>query len=606
MDKIQIIVSWLVFAVISFVVIVFSNMHRGIWRYASIRDLKMILISASLISLISLSALFIFAVLGGWPRSLPLINWLVLVIVWSGPRLCYRLWREGWSIFLDDLKLRKSTSQEVKIPILLFGNTDGIEPFLRRLVRDNEAIYHVIGIISPKLGQEGRQIHGINYLGDLTRTQQLLANGLITPRPERLVVALEKTSGTNLNNALKFAERFNLPVSRLPGYQRLEEGIDDEYLSLPSVALEDLLGRPQTSLDMQFISTLISEQAVMVTGAGGSIGSELVRQIAQFAPSKLILLDRSEYALYQIDLEMREKNLTFPLIPIIGDVSHKASLESLFACHRPDLVFHAAALKHVPLVEANPLAGLAVNSLGSRIVADLCHEYHVKLMLQISTDKAVNPTNVMGASKRLAEQYIQACDQHALGQAQVSEEDACRFITVRFGNVLGSTGSVIPLFERQLKQGGPLTVTHPDITRYFMTIREAVSLVLTAAAAGKSDSRTQGGIFVLDMGNPVKILDLAKRMIRLAGLRPEEDIPIKFTGLRPGEKLYEELLGQDEQPLPNPLPGLNLARPPLIAMDLLAQEYNELEHFINTQDQTQAMHKLMKLVPEYKPSSNWL
>ncbi|WBO57972.1 polysaccharide biosynthesis protein [Acidocella sp. MX-AZ03] len=366
-------------------------------------------------------------------------------------------------------------------------------------------------------------------------------------------------------------------------------------MALQPIAIEDLLNRRQVQLDRAAMADLIAGKRVMVTGAGGSIGSELCRQLAMFTPAEILLLDSSEFALWQIDLEIRELAPALPRRAVVADVRDAPHMRAIADEFLPDLVFHAAALKHVPIVEANRLEGLRTNALGTQVVADAVAAAGASLMVLISTDKAVNPSSVMGASKRLAEMYAQALDV----QARRSQQ-GLRCVTVRFGNVLGSTGSVVPLFRRQLAQGGPLTVTDPGMQRYFMTVREAVGLVLQASAVGSgAEAIPDGGIFVLDMGEPVKIVDLARQMIRLAGLKPDEDIQIKFTGLRPGEKLFEELFHGAEQPVPTEHEGLLMATPRLADLAAVRRAMEALARHAARGDEAQAMALLQQMVPEF-------
>jgi O-antigen biosynthesis protein WbqV len=333
---------------------------------------------------------------------------------------------------------------------------------------------------------------------------------------------------------------------------------------------------------------MIAGKRILVTGAGGSIGAELVRQIAANTPSRLTLLDYTEFNLYAIDLEIRTQHPQVPLSPVLADVRDATRLAEVFAKEKPELVFHAAALKHVPMVEINPLEGLLTNVVGTRHVADACVTAGVAAMVLISTDKAVNPVNVMGASKRIAEIYCQACD---------LRRGDTRFITVRFGNVLGSTGSVVPLFQKQLERGGPLTVTHREVERYFMTTHEAVELVLEAAALGRTRD-DQGAVYVLDMGQPVKIIDLARQLIRLAGKVPDVDIPIAITGLRPGEKLYEELFRREEPPVGTDMPGVLLSRPRVTDYAVIASKLTVLAEACRRRDTAGVFALLHDLVPE--------
>jgi O-antigen biosynthesis protein WbqV len=347
------------------------------------------------------------------------------------------------------------------------------------------------------------------------------------------------------------------------------------------------------------MKALCAGRRVLVTGAGGSIGSELVRQISDFGPARLALLESSEYHLYEIDMALGRQFPELPRAALLADVRDARRINALLAAERPEIVFHAAALKHVPMVEAHPDEGILTNAIGTRIVADACVRHGAAAMVVISTDKAVNPTSVMGASKRLAEQYCQALD---IAEAKKEKEGATQFVIVRFGNVLGSTGSVVPLFQRQLAQGGPLTVTHPDMKRYFMTVREAVELVLEATALGTRAAASQGKIYVLDMGEPVKIVDLARQMISLAGLRPEIDIKIAFTGPRPGEKLYEEVLHDSEPPQATDYDGILLAAPRVAEHAALTRAIDALVAAARAGNSAEILALIRHNLPEYQPT----
>jgi O-antigen biosynthesis protein WbqV len=439
-------------------------------------------------------------------------------------------------------------------------------------------------------------MHGALILGTVDEApavlERLAARGGL---PSMLVVTEPEFLGAPLATLMAEAEKFGVPVRRAP---RMTALLSAERIELRPVAIEDLLNRPQVSLDRPGMARLVEGRRVLVTGAGGSIGSELARQLAALRPSCLTLLDQSEYALWQIDLEILELAPALQRHAVIVDVRDAARVGSVFAEYAPELVFHAAALKHVPMVEANPLEGMSTNILGTRIVADAAQAAGAAAMVLISTDKAVNPTSLMGASKRVAEMYCQALDIAARRTGR-----GMRCVTVRFGNVLGSTGSVVPLFRRQLERGGPLTVTHPDMQRYFMTVREAVSLVLQACVVGLDQAALprgeQGGIFVLDMGKPVKIVDLARQMIRLAGLRPEQDIKIEYTGLRPGEKLFEELFHGREPPLPTGHPGLLIAAPRTAEAQAVGRAIDEIGAFCRAGHAEEALGLIMSLVPEF-------
>jgi FlaA1/EpsC-like NDP-sugar epimerase len=398
----------------------------------------------------------------------------------------------------------------------------------------------VVGLLDDDPGKQRRQLHGVEILGGLDSLATVAGSLAVS----YAVIAMPKATAAQRRRAAELAVAAGLKVLTVPAYDDLLAG-RVSVSAIREVELEDLLGREQVQLDNEGLGGLISGQVVLVTGAGGSIGSELCRQIARFSPARLIMLESSEFALYRLEQEFSASHPAVPILPVIADVRDAARVDELFSAQRPRVIFHAAAYKHVPLMEAHNAAEAVHNNVGGTwTVAAAAKRFGVHTFVQISTDKAVNPTNVMGATKRLAERVLQ----------QLQNDGQTRFVTVRFGNVLGSTGSVIPKFREQIARGGPVTVTHPDIIRYFMLIPEAAQLVLQAGLMGKG-----GDIFVLDMGEPVKIVDLAQDMIRLSGFAVE-DIRIEFTGLRPGEKLFEELLANGEQTLPTPHPKLRVAK----------------------------------------------
>jgi O-antigen biosynthesis protein WbqV len=495
--------------------------------------------------------------------------------------------------------------------VLLIGAAEGTDLFLRALSRDRRAPYRVIGILSLRARQAGRRMQGTPILGTVEDTEQVLDTLRAEGRLPSVIVLASGLSGPALEGLLDAADRHGVPVRRAPAPTTLAPAGEAaaRRVELRPVSIEDLLDRPQVPLDREGMARLVQGRRVLVTGAGGTIGGELARQVAALGPAMLTLLDHGEFVLYEIDLELREKHPEVARRAVLADVRDEARIRRLFEEIRPELVFHAAALKHVPMVENDPLEGLLTNALGTRIVADAARAVGTTAMVFISTDKAVNPTSVMGASKRLAEMYCQAFDREsraARGDEARHGREGMRCITVRFGNVLGSTGSVVPLFRRQLERGGPLTVTHPDMRRYFMTVREAVGLVLQASVVGTTDPENMppeladGGIFVLDMGEPVKIVDLARRMIRLAGLRPEEDVEIRFTGLRPGEKLFEELFHGKEAPRPTEYPGLLVATPRTADAALVGRAIDEIAGAARSGNPRAALQQLGRLVPEFE------
>ncbi|HSV29889.1 MAG TPA: nucleoside-diphosphate sugar epimerase/dehydratase [Candidatus Omnitrophota bacterium] len=563
-----------------------ARMYKGVWRYASVNDLVTLTRGATITIVAFYLLMFLVTRLQDLPRTVLIINWFVLLALLGGPRFLYRS-------FKDRRLAAKIAADDKRIPVLLVGAGDEAELFIRA-TRAPDAEYGAVGLVSERGARVGRNIHGIDVLGSIDELEAVVADLKAKGRaPQRLIITDHRLDGGVVRFLFETADRLGLALARIPRLTDLKDGVEDKVVIRP-IAVEDLLGRPQAVLDRAGMEALIKGRRVLVTGAGGSIGSELVRQISDYGPDRLVLFENCEYNLYAIDLELAGRCPDLDRRPVLGDIRDAARVRAAMAEHRPDLVFHAAALKHVPMVEWNPDEGVLTNAVGTRIVADACVEAGVQVMVQISTDKAVNPTNVMGASKRVAEMYTQALDLAGIS-------GGTRFVTVRFGNVLGSTGSVVPLFQKQLAQGGPLTVTHPDMTRYFMTVREAVELVLQASAFGVESPTYRGKIFVLDMGEPVKIVDLARQMIRLAGLRPEIDVAIAFTGLRPGEKLFEEIFHGAEPPLPTERKGILFAAPRSVDAEELGRALSELEAGCRAHSAETVLAIVRRLVPEYAP-----
>ena len=515
------------------------------WRFAGIDDLLGVAWSSALGAALLTFVLALTQVVSGNP-AFPVVYALTLLVLLGAPRVVYRRWRHRRGV------PRASYAPDIPTALVV-GATEDIDLFLRALAWDRRGVLQVEGLLAVGSRQTGRRIHGYPFLGSIEDTAAVLERLVSEGRlPDTLVVTTPDLAGQSLALLVEQAEKHGMQIRRAPRPTSLDPaGTPDRSrpLDLRPMAIEDLLNRAQVPLDREGMARLVQGRRVIVTGAGGTIGSELARQVAALGPERLILLDNGEYALWLIDLELAERHPHVQRESLLADIRDEARVRSVFQQWQPELVFHAAALKHVPMVEANPLEGLLTNVVGTRHVADAARGVGARAMVLISTDKAVNSTSVMGASKRLAEMYCQALDVSARAGGR-----GMRCVTVRFGNVLGSTGSVVPLFQRQLEHGGPLTVTHPDVQRYFMTVREAVGLVLQASVLCSGDggmsSREAGGIFVLDMGEPVKIVDLARQMIRLAGLQPDRDVEIRFTGLRPGEKLHEELFHGEEPPVP--------------------------------------------------------
>ncbi len=565
------------------------GLYRGIWRYASMNDLKQITKAVTVVCILFVPIMFMISRAELLPRSLPLINWFVLMIMLGAPRFAYRQFRDG----------RASTvaaqAQAAAVPVMLIGAGDAAETFIRAIQRTVNADYRIVGVLDEKGSRVGRRIHDVPILGKLDQLEEVVAELSTKQRqPQRLIVTKQELGGERIRDLLDRADRLGITLARLPELTDFKTGEIDKFDVRP-IDVEDLLGRAQARLDRAAMRELVKGQAVLVTGAGGSIGSELVRQISALKPAHIVLLDNSEFNLYTIDMELSGLAPDLDRVSILLDVRDKDHIDRVMSEVQPDLVFHAAALKHVPLVETNPCEGMLTNVIGTANVAEACRKAGVKAMVLISTDKAVNPSNVMGATKRAAEAYCQALD---LDSAAATAGQSTRYVIVRFGNVLGSTGSVVPLFQKQLAAGGPITVTHPDVSRYFMTIREAVELVLQASTLHHSNA---GHVHVLDMGEPVKIIDLARQMIRLAGRRPGEDVEIQITGLRQGEKLHEHLFHEEEELQPTGADGVLLAAPRAADLKVLRNLVADLAEIVRRGEAEPAIGILREIVPEFSP-----
>ncbi|MBB3174311.1 O-antigen biosynthesis protein WbqV [Endobacter medicaginis] len=556
------------------------------WRFSSVADLIAVTKGSAAAAIAFAAGLLLTGT--RWPSpTFPIIHMLTLLVFLGGPRL-------AWRIRLSRAGARQAADPAETRHVLLVG-ADEIADLFLRAVGSRAVPLRIDGLLAMGTNQPGRRIHGFPILGMVdeveTVLERLAAEGR---RPDALVITDPDLRGAPLAALIERAAAAGVAVQRAPHPTMLGPA---DPVELHPVAIEDLLNRPEVVLDRAGLSRLVAGRRVLITGAGGTIGSELTRQIAALGPSAMLLLDQSEYALWQISIETGEAAPLVERREVIADIRDAARIDTLFRDFAPELVVHAAALKHVPIVEANPLEGILTNVCGTRNVVDAARRAGARAMVLISTDKAVYPSSLMGATKRLAEIYCQALD----GVSMSETVPGMRIVTVRFGNVLGSSGSVVPLFRRQLARGGPLTVTHPDMTRYFMTVPEAVSLVLQASALGTRTETTAGAIFVLDMGAPVRIVDLARQLIRLAGLRPEIDIPIVFTGPRPGEKLHEELFHGAEPPVPTGHPGLLLARPRIADAEAVAIVADRLEEACRAGDTHRARVLVARLVPEYRP-----
>lgn len=562
------------------------ELNRGSWRYASIRDLLAILKSSTLSVLIYVAIMFTYSRGIGFSRLIPVLTLVFLVLSLAGPRILYRLVKEsGWiGLVTDGGRIRPGAK-----PILIYGATHTADAYVRAVKNRPDAKIFVAGILDDNATQGERIFQGFKVLGGRHDIAEVLkrvhsAKGV---EIEELAIADHSLDRKEISQLVTLAGDAGLRVSHIPDIIGGKSG----NLDPRPIELSDLLGRPETAFDILGVTQFIEGKTVLLTGAGGSIGSELARQIASYNPRAVILAEMSEHFLYEVELELREKFPDVRLIARIADIRDAKRIDQLFDKHKPDIVFHAAAIKHVPMAQQNIAETIKTNVLGTRNCANAAIRHKTSVFVMISTDKAVNPTNVMGASKRAAETYCQALD---------LEQQGTRFKTVRFGNVLGSNGSVVPRFAAQIARGGPVTVTHPNIVRFFMTIPEAVRLVLQASAMGGSSSVERGKILVLDMGEPVRIADLAERMIRLAGFRPGTDIKIAYTGLRPGEKLYEELFDSREIVRASENAPYFIASPRAIDLPLFEKLIGTMETAVDKSDTDGALSALQAAVPEFR------
>lgn len=586
----------LLYQILPFVLIIkvvcfyFFDLYRGMWRYTSIADLLNI-IKASSVSTLVIICLILFSKnrFVGFSRSVFVMDWCFTVLLISGFRLCIRLYFERMS----NEKASSIPARQVltmffkKLPetkrLVIIGAGNGGEKIYREICDNARLQYTVVGFLDDDLAKVGKKIHGVPVVGQISDIKKITKK----LNADEALIAIPSASSRQMRKILEHCRESGIKFKTIPGIGELING-QVTVNEIREVDYRDLLGREVVKLDEDKIGAYLQDQCVLVTGAGGSIGSELCRQICRFNPDRLVLYERAESPLYEIDHELRQNFAEVTIIPLLADIQDKKQLGKAFETYSPHTVFHAAAYKHVPMLEMQPWKAVDNNIQGTANLIEITNRFNVERFVFVSTDKAVRPGNVMGASKRIAEMLIQ--NQNGCGVSQT------KFMTVRFGNVVGSVGSVIPLFKNQIKRGGPVTVTHPEVTRFFMTIPEACQLILQAGAMGKG-----GEIFLFDMGIPIKIDDMARDLICLSGFEPEEDIKIKYIGLRPGEKLCEELIIEGEGVIPTTHEKIMVLKGMDCNLPILNGKIDDLIQISITQEAKKIKAKLKEIVPEYRP-----
>ena len=568
----------------------FFDLYRGMWRYTSIADLLNIIKASCISSLLIVSFVLFGTRFKGFSRSVFVIDWCLTILLISGFRLSIRLYFElikedkPWRIVAGTLfGLLRRKHADCK-NLLIIGAGDCGEKIYRE-IRDNARLgYDVVGFLDDHPAKVGMKIHGIPVIGPVKDIGAVAKN----VRSEEALIAIPSAGSQQMRGIVDYCKESGIKFKTIPSMGELING-KVTVNAIRDVAYRDLLGREVVNLDEARIGSCLQGRSVLVTGAGGSIGSELCRQICRFGPETIVLYERAESPLYELELELKQNFSNVKILPLLADVRDRRQLEKAFEASSPQVVFHAAAYKHVPMLELHPWKAIKNNILGTRNLIDIAKRFEVERFVFVSTDKAVHPVNVMGSSKRVAEMLVQSENGYGISHAP-------RFMIVRFGNVVGSAGSVVPLFKKQIKHGGPVTVTHPEVTRYFMTIPESCQLILQAGAMGEG-----GEIFILDMGTPIKIDDMARDLIRLSGFEPDVDIKIEYIGLRPGEKLYEELITESEGILPTSHDKIMVLKGAEYNPALLNGKIDELAGLAYDQDSEKIKTMLQEIVPEYEP-----
>lgn len=568
----------IVFSCTIFSFILFG-VYKRIWRYSSTDDL-LIITKATLISVILAAfAFFLTTRLENMPRSTMLIYFILLTILSGGSRITYRLIRDKTLAPINNINER--------INVLLIGASDEAEALIRSSHKP-DGPYHIIGIFDNDKSKLGRKIRGVDVIGSIEKVYE--TNSFIKEKKiTKIIIADKNITRKDIGLLLKYVDKIGISLARLPKISELNKAIDSKSNEARPINIEDLLGRSETRFDKNNLEEFINNKIILITGAGGTIGSELANQISDMGPKKIVLSDYSEFALWNITDKISAKIDNENISSVLLDVRDKHEIDKTFKKYKPDIILHAAALKHVPICEDHPSDAMRTNVIGTKNISEKAIKYRTKTMVLISTDKAVDPTNFMGASKRAAEIYIQNLDR---------EKSYTDFVTVRFGNVLGSTGSVIPLFQNQISRGGPLKVTHKEATRFFMSVKEAVELVLISLNSS-INKKEKGDINVLEMGEPMKIDNLAKQLARLSGLTPGKDIKIIYTGLRVGEKLHEKLFHKEEVKITTSHPDILIAKSRQLNFSNVNKTLLTLEDFLVKNNEKEAIKILKNLVPEF-------
>ncbi len=585
--QIQSLIIWIV--PLKLIIFLFFGLYRGMWRYTSISDLWLLARTSLLATLMIISIITYLNGFAGYSRAVFIMDGFFTFLFTGGVRMIIRSY---YAVYINPKNIESPLRKMNLKKVLIVGAGDAGEKILREILENYRLYYQVVGFIDDDPGKQGRSIHGIRVLGNVEKIVKILEKKDI----QEILIAIPSASGNQIRNIVEACRSSDVSYKVLPGIGDLIDGTVSIRM-LRDINYADFLGRSPVNLDIHGIRRYLDGKTVLITGCGGSIGSELCRQVIKFQPRSIILFDASELNLFNIQMEMKNEKSHCIYEAVLGHVQDENLMNDVFKKYKPQVVFHAAAYKHVPMQEKNPWEAVFNNIIGSRVAMDISIKHHVECFILVSTDKAVRPANVMGASKRITELIMQSM-----------QSNNTRLMAVRFGNVVGSSGSVIPIFRRQIEQGGPVTVTHPEVSRYFMTISESSQLILQAAAIGEG-----GEVFILKMGTPVKIADMARDLIRLSGKKPDSDIKIVYTGLRDGEKLYEELITEGEDILPTRHEKIMVLRSNGHANGLdycnsLKQKLNEdIEELIKhsrNHDAKAIKKKLREIVPEYTPQEN--